>query len=164
MGTLSSTEHYYFGSQEMRTRDGNLLVSRESSINSIVTPKEHPPIRTQGHSAQMPITDSYYGDHMVSAEAALTRFICKGSQPSSKMGPEIRICFLNVCFAALSPYVRLHASNEMILSYKPCCLHKGCLSVLVPTSKCAYANPLAFVPCVLSISLPGRRHRLIENG
>lgn len=101
-----------------------LLVSSDSSINSIVMPKERPPIRTQGHSAQMPITGSFC-DHVVSAEAALIRLICKGWGWGHKMSLGIRICLLNVCFAALAPYSRLHARNEMVLSYKPCCLHKG---------------------------------------
>lgn len=41
--------------------------------------------------------------------------------------------------------------------------HQAAL-VPVPSSKCAYANPLAFVPCVFSISSAGRSHRLTENG
>lgn len=37
--------------------------------------------------------------------------------------------------------------------------------VPVPTSKCAHAYPLAFVPCVLGMSLlAGRSYRLTENG
>lgn len=34
----------------------------------------------------------------------------------------------------------------------------------VPTAKCARANSLAFVPCILSISPAQRSHRLTDNG